>query len=326
MGDVGFEVLHTPGHTPEHVSLLIHDRSVGEEPAALLSGGALLVGDVARPDLLGGAAPTREGAAAMCETLRTKILTLPDHVEVFPTHVAGSLCGGHIGERLSTTIGYERRTNPLLARITSEDVFVRECLDLANLPAVPPYWPRMRGQNLAGPASVGTVAEPPALTVEAFEKLRDGGAVVLDGREPEAFAGGHDPGSAERDGRRLVPDVGGDRAARRRRRAARPRPFGRPDGHHLGPPADRVPAAGRLARRRDVRRGGPRAASTDRLDQLSVTRAAPAAGRGRRGPRGRPAAGGVGRRPRRGRELRHRADSSRRASTRCPTGTGARSR
>ena len=195
MGDVAFEVLHTPGHTPEHVSLLIHDRSVGEEPAALLSGGALLVGDVARPDLLGGAAQTRESAAAMCEMLQTKILTLPDHVEVFPTHVAGSLCGGHIGQRLSTTVGYERRTNPLLVRIASEDVVVRECLDLANLPAVPPYWPRMRGQNMAGPALVGTVAEPPALTVEAFAKLRDGGAVVLDGRQPEAFAGGHIPGS-----------------------------------------------------------------------------------------------------------------------------------
>lgn len=195
MGDVGFEVLHTPGHTPEHVSLLIHDRSVGEEPAALLSGGALLVGDVARPDLLGGAAQTREGAAAMCETLQTKILTLPDHVEVFPTHVAGSLCGGHIGQRLSTTVGYERRTNPLLARLASEDVFVRECLDLANLPAVPPYWPRMRGQNMRGPALVGTVAEPPALTVDVFAKLREGGAVVLDGRQPEAFAGGHVPGA-----------------------------------------------------------------------------------------------------------------------------------
>jgi hydroxyacylglutathione hydrolase len=195
MGDVGFEVLHTPGHTPEHVSLLIHDRSVGDEPAVLLSGGALLVGDVARPDLLGGAAQTREAAAAMCETLRTKILTLPDHVEVFPTHVAGSLCGGHIGQRLSTTVGYERRTNPLLARIASEDVVDRGCLDLSNLPAVPPYWPRMRGQNMAGPALVGTVAEPSALTVDAFVKLLDGGAIVLDGRAPEAFAGGHVPGS-----------------------------------------------------------------------------------------------------------------------------------
>ncbi len=195
MGEVAFEVLHTPGHTPEHVSLLIRDRSIGEDPAVLLSGGALLVGDVARPDLLGGAEQTREGAAAMCETLQTKILTLPDHVEVFPTHVAGSLCGGNIGQRLSTTVGYERRTNPLLARITSADLFVRDCLDLENLPAVPPYWRRMRGQNLAGPAAVGAIPEPPALDAAAFQKRRDGGAVVLDGRQPEAYAGGHVPAS-----------------------------------------------------------------------------------------------------------------------------------
>jgi hydroxyacylglutathione hydrolase len=195
MGDVAFEVLHTPGHTPEHVSLLVHDRSVGEDPALLLSGGALLVGDVARPDLLGGAAQTRESAAAMCEMLQTKILELPDHVEVFPTHVAGSLCGGNIGSRLSTTVGYERRTNPMLRRLTSEDVFVRECMDLQDLPAVPPYWKRMRGQNMAGPELLGTLAEPPALDVEQVTKLRAGGAVVLDARQPESFAGGHVPGA-----------------------------------------------------------------------------------------------------------------------------------
>jgi hydroxyacylglutathione hydrolase len=195
MGDVAFEVLHTPGHTPEHVSLLVHDRAVGEDPALLLSGGALLVGDVARPDLLGGAEQTRESAAAMCEMLQTKILELPDHVEVFPTHVAGSLCGGNIGSRLSTTIGYERRTNPMLRRLTSEDVFVRECMDLQDLPAVPPYWKRMRGQNMGGPALLGTLAEPPALDVEQVTKLRAGGAVVLDARQPESFAGGHVPGA-----------------------------------------------------------------------------------------------------------------------------------
>ncbi len=195
MGDVGFEVLHTPGHTPEHVSLLVHDRAVGEDPALLLSGGALLVGDVARPDLLGGAAQTRESAAAMCEMLQTKILELPDHVEVFPTHVAGSLCGGNIGARLSTTIGYERRTNPMLLRLTSEDIFVGECMDLQDLPAVPPYWKRMRGQNMAGPALIGTLAEPPALDVEQVAKLQAGGAVVLDARQPESFAGGHVPGA-----------------------------------------------------------------------------------------------------------------------------------
>ena len=195
MGDVAFEVLHTPGHTPEHVSLLVHDRAVGDDPALLLSGGALLVGDVARPDLLGGAEQTRESAAAMCEMLQTKILELPDHVEVFPTHVAGSLCGGNIGSRLSTTVGYERRTNPMLRRLMSEDVFVRECMDLQDLPAVPPYWKRMRGQNMGGPALLGTLAEPPALDVEQATKLRAGGAVVLDARQPESFAGGHVPGA-----------------------------------------------------------------------------------------------------------------------------------
>lgn len=195
MGDVAFEVLHTPGHTPEHVSLLVHDRAVGDDPAVLLSGGALLVGDVARPDLLGSAAEIRANAAAMCEMLRTKILELPDHVEVFPTHVAGSLCGRSIGARLSTTIGYERRTNPTLRRLTSEDVVVRECLDLEDLPAVPPYWRRMRGQNLAGPELLGTLAEPPALDVEHVAKLQEGGAVVLDARQPESFAGGHIPGA-----------------------------------------------------------------------------------------------------------------------------------
>lgn len=195
VGDVAFEVLHTPGHTPEHVSLLVHDRAVGEDPAVLLSGGALLVGDVARPDLLGGAAQTRQSAAAMCEMLQTTILELPDHVEVFPTHVAGSLCGANIGARLSTTIGYERRTNPMLRRLTSEDIFVRECMDLQDLPAVPPYWKRMRARNLVGPALLGTLAEPPALDVAQVAELQAGGAVVLDARQPESFAGGHVPGA-----------------------------------------------------------------------------------------------------------------------------------
>lgn len=195
MGDVVFEVMHTPGHTPEHVSLLVHDRAVGEDPALLLSGGALLVGDVARPDLLGDAAQTRESAAAMCEMLQTKILELPDHVEVFPTHVAGSLCGANIGARLSTTIGYERRTNPMLRRITSEDIFVRECLDLQDLPAVPPYWTRMRPENLAGPTLLDMLAEPPALDVEQFAALLAKAAVAVDTRQPESFAGGHVPGS-----------------------------------------------------------------------------------------------------------------------------------
>lgn len=195
MGEVVFEVMHTPGHTPEHISFLVTDRSRGDEPSMLLSGGALLVGDVARPDLLGGGENTEKLAKAMCGTLQRKILSLPDHVEVYPTHVSGSLCGGNIGSRLSTTIGYERKMNKLLASISDEKEFVEDCLNLENLPAVPPYWKRMRKQNEEGPSLLGILREPPALRVPDFEKKMKNGAAALDCRSPEAFGGSHIPGS-----------------------------------------------------------------------------------------------------------------------------------
>jgi hydroxyacylglutathione hydrolase len=194
MGEVRFEFLHTPGHTPEHISLLVTDRSRGEEPAILFSGGALLVGDLARPDLLGGEAEARRGAEAFCDTLQRKILPLPDFVEVFPTHVAGSLCGGSIGSRLSTTLGYERRMNRILANLSSKDEFVKQCMDLTGLPAVPPYWPRMRRLNTDGPPLLGVLADPPPLGVAEFDRLRKEGALVVDCRAPEAFSA-HIPGA-----------------------------------------------------------------------------------------------------------------------------------
>ncbi|MFG2090803.1 MULTISPECIES: rhodanese-like domain-containing protein [unclassified Spirillospora] len=196
IGEIGIEVLHTPGHTPEHISLLVHDRDAGsDEPALLLSGGALLVGDLARPDLLGGRAEAEEAARALCATVQHKILSLPDHVEVFPTHVAGSLCGGSIGSRLSTTVGYERRTNARLADAGDTARFVENCLSLEDLPAVPPYWRRMRARNLAGVEPITLIEEPAALPVEQVKQARDDGAVVLDVRAPEAFGGGHVPGA-----------------------------------------------------------------------------------------------------------------------------------
>jgi hydroxyacylglutathione hydrolase len=196
LGEMGIEVLHTPGHTPEHISLLLYDRTASADtPAMMLSGGALLVGDLARPDLLGGPEQARAAAEVFCQTIQTKLLALPDHVEVFPTHVAGSLCGGNIGSRLSTTVGYERRTNAILARVDATDGFVRECLRLDNLPAVPPYWRRMRAQNLAGVAALGVLSEPPALSVAELAEQQQEGALVLDARSPEAFGGGHIPGA-----------------------------------------------------------------------------------------------------------------------------------
>jgi hydroxyacylglutathione hydrolase len=196
MGEVGIEVLHTPGHTPEHISLLVYDKDASEDvPAMLLSGGALLVGDLARPDLLGGREEAERSAQEFCHTIQSKLLQLPDHVEVFPTHVAGSLCGGNIGSRLSTTIGFERLTNPILAKVDTRDDFVAQCLRLDDLPAVPPYWSRMRSQNLTGVEPLGVVVEPPALEPERFEALVRDGAVIVDARSPEAFGGGHVPGA-----------------------------------------------------------------------------------------------------------------------------------
>ena len=195
MGEMTIECLHTPGHTPEHVSFLIRDRGRGDEPVILLSGGALLVDDVARPDLLGGREETEKAARAFCHTLRDKILALPDHVQVYPTHVSGSLCGASIGSMLSTTIGYERRLNKILANIESQDRFVEHCLDLKDLPTVPPYWPRMRRLNTEGPPLLGVLREPPALPPAEFDRRRrEEGMIVVDCRSPEAFAA-HVPGA-----------------------------------------------------------------------------------------------------------------------------------
>jgi hydroxyacylglutathione hydrolase len=195
-GDVTVEIVHTPGHTPEHISLLIYDGETGDEPVLFLSGGAVLVGDLARPDLLGGEDQAREAAREYCHTIQDRILfRLPEHLEVFPTHVAGSLCGGNIGSRLSTTLGYELKTNPILARVASSEEFVEECIRLDNLPAVPPYWKRMRKQNMEGVAPLGVLREPPALKPDDFAAAIDAGGLVLDARSAEAFSGSHIPRS-----------------------------------------------------------------------------------------------------------------------------------
>lgn len=195
MGEVIFEIMETPGHTPEHISLLVYDRSRGDEPLMLLSGGALLVDDVARPDLLGGEEAAHKGAQDLRRTLSEHILPLPDHVTVYPTHVAGSLCGGNIGSMLSTTIGYERRMNQMLRCIIEQRDFERACMNLDSLPTVPPHWRRMRGQNQAGPAPLGVLSDPPALRPAAFAQQMQHGALLLDCRVPEAFGGGHIPGA-----------------------------------------------------------------------------------------------------------------------------------
>jgi hydroxyacylglutathione hydrolase len=189
LGGLRLRALATPGHTPEHLAYLLLD---GGRPAALFSGGSLLVGAVARTDLI---APdrTEDLARRLWRSLQERILTLPDDLPVYPTHGEGSFCSTPAGDERTTTIGREKRTNPLLAAL-DEDAFVAQLL--AGLGSYPRYFLRLREVNRRGPRLYG--AEPPVLTPRGAGELRrlvDGGARLVDARPVAAFAAGHIPGA-----------------------------------------------------------------------------------------------------------------------------------
>ena len=131
-GDLALQFLHTPGHTPEHISILV--RQPGE-PARVFTGDTLFVGAVGRPDLL-GATVTRALADDLHHSLFHVLLALDDSVEVHPGHGAGSLCGTGIGSAAHSTIGHERRSNPMLAYRTREDFVAAVLADLPETPQV----------------------------------------------------------------------------------------------------------------------------------------------------------------------------------------------
>ena len=192
VGRLRFTALETPGHTPEHVAYTVTDLERPADAASLFSGGSLLVGAVGRTDLL-GAADAIPLAHAMYHSLHDVILPLGDEVEVRPTHGAGSLCSTGIGDASTTTIGVERRTDPLL-RPMEIDRFARALL--AGQPAIPRYFARMRPTNQGGPALLGgRVPIPSILDVDAFGAAIDGGAQVVDARSASVHAAGHIPGS-----------------------------------------------------------------------------------------------------------------------------------
>jgi hydroxyacylglutathione hydrolase len=193
LGGLRLRLLHTPGHTPEHVGLLVSVAG-GDRPELLLSGGALLAGSVGRPDLLGGRELARQGALALHQTLHQRLAWLPDELAVYPTHLAGSLCGAGIDQAHATTLGRERRANA--AFVTADpETFAAELLRPDHLPAVPPHWRRLRPRNLAGPPALGPTPGPAPLAPAAVAEAGLDGAVVLDVRGPEPFAAGHVPGS-----------------------------------------------------------------------------------------------------------------------------------
>jgi glyoxylase-like metal-dependent hydrolase (beta-lactamase superfamily II) len=141
LGNVIVRALHTPGHTPESVSLMVTDRTRADEPWLVLTGDTLFVGDVGRPDL-GGTEAGRQLHASL-----RRLLALPDHVEVYPAHISGSPCGRAMSGKPSSTIGFERRHNAALAH-ASEDAFVAALF--AGLPAKPPEFADTIAANRRG--------------------------------------------------------------------------------------------------------------------------------------------------------------------------------
>jgi hydroxyacylglutathione hydrolase len=192
VGSIRFRTLDTPGHTPEHVSYAVADMSRADEPFLLLTGGSLLVGAVGRTDLL-GAENAGPFAAAMYRTLHDVVLAHEDSVMVYPTHGAGSLCSTGIASTSWSTVGFERRHDPLLAPMEI-DAFARALL--AGQPTFPRYFARMRPINQSGPRLLGGVV--PAIEPLAGDRLDAalaGGAIVVDTRRPEAHAAARIPGS-----------------------------------------------------------------------------------------------------------------------------------
>jgi hydroxyacylglutathione hydrolase len=192
MGDVVLRFLETPGHTPESVSILVIDREVSDVPKAVLTGDTLFIGDVGRPDLLGAKMSAQELAGMLYDSLHDKLLALPDSVEVYPAHGAGSLCGRNISSETSSTIGQQRQFNYALRPMPKEE-FVR--MMTTDLPEAPAYFARDVAINRDGAAELTDLPEPAALDPQSVEALRMKGATVLDTRPAAQYGTGHVPGS-----------------------------------------------------------------------------------------------------------------------------------
>ena len=189
-GDISIGVLATPGHTPEHVSFTIVPPG-SAVPHSIFTGGALIVGGAARTDLLSHelAEPL---ARQLYHTQHAKLLRFPDDVQVYPTHGGGSFCAAPTSRERTTTIGRERRTNPL-ARASSEEEFVR--MALTGLPSYPVYYRYLRDVNRMGPRILGGVPLPEPLSPQRVRQSMEDGAAVIDIRSPRKFAAGHVPDS-----------------------------------------------------------------------------------------------------------------------------------
>ena len=201
VGNIRFQALHTPGHTPEHLSYLVTDEGGGaNEPIALLSGDSLFVGDAGRPDLLESAAgipaTAEKGAHQLYGSLR-RIANLPCHVQILPAHGSGSACGKSLGAVPSSTAGYEIKFNPTLKLAVEGPAKAFVDFILRDQPEPPFYFARMKNVNRVGPAVLGKLPTPRQLIIdEVTGQLDHPNLVVLDTRaDRAAFMKAHLRGS-----------------------------------------------------------------------------------------------------------------------------------
>lgn len=194
LGQVSLEIIYSPGHTPEHISLLLRDGQQGDEPFALFTGDTLFNLDVGRPDLLGEDS-TRRLAAQLYASLFTRYLPLGERVEIYPCHGAGSACGKSIGDRRRSTLGNELLFNPAMNQRRTEQQFIDWLL--ADMPEPPRHYARLKKLNVRPAERLHGPALPPPLAPQAFAELTaDQTAVQLvDLRSILAFGGGHVPGA-----------------------------------------------------------------------------------------------------------------------------------
>lgn len=191
VGSMRLKAIHTPGHTPEHVSWALYDDTRSKDtPWIIFTGDFLFVGDVGRPDLLGAEAQ-RQLAHQLYQSIFDKLPAVPDITEIFPAHGAGSLCGKAISSRRSSTVGFERQFNSVLIR-KPEEQWIRDLMD--DMPLAPPYFRRMKRVNQEGPAILGP--ELPGLRRWSVKEVHDRvceKCLILDVRSKEAFAAAHIP-------------------------------------------------------------------------------------------------------------------------------------
>ena len=196
IGNLVFEVVHTPGHTPESISFLLTDTKAADLPLGIFTGDFVFVGDVGRPDLLQKAAgiqgTSESGAKEMFKSIES-FKELPDYLQVWPAHGAGSACGKSLGAVPSTTVGYEKLFNWAM-QFKDEMAFMEELL--AGQPEPPYYFAVMKSVNKVGPELIGNLPEPkPIDRFGDIKNLLEKGAQILDLRPADAFSQGFIPGT-----------------------------------------------------------------------------------------------------------------------------------